>query len=327
MSEIVTFRSLTPVFGFRTSDDSPFTHSGTYKDANYSISLKQVPQGKQGFDELMALADNDTHNELTGIHISENGNTTDYFLIVDVKQPLTEDREKGVNTQESLRIGTQILTALRLHSTKGVNFEKTYNFRQPQSTCRFSISSPLARHCLFGHLGNGASVLHSNHFEMCRNTFDLLLNRQLNQSGTFDKLLNLALEYHQTAFTLVRVEHAFLIVMVIFEALFKKEIGNASQASVRIAKLLSEVQADKSPIQCAFYDHDTDAFCKIRNKIAHGDPALDSQMVKSKYPGLYLHVTNAILRLIDLPVGTIVSNYYDDVTAYINNRFSDLPEN
>ena len=40
------------------------------------------------------------------------------------------------------------------------------------------------------------------------------------------------MEYHRLAFTLERVEHAFLILMVAFEAMFKKkDEDNASRAA------------------------------------------------------------------------------------------------
>ncbi len=329
MSDTVTFRTITPIFRFVTSDASPFVHSGSYKDAEYSITLKQYPQGKESFDELMAFAEDATRNALTAIHISDEFSTTDYFLVVDVTQPLSDDRKVASNTSETVDIETRILTALRLHSSRGVKFEKSYDFRKPpHQFSSHSISSPGARQYRFGHLGNEASVLHADSYEPCRNTFESLLNRHWNDKETSDKLLSLALEYHRTAFTLQNVEHAFLILMIIFEALFKKDSErSASQAAGRIAKLLSEVKADRKPIQRDFYDAPTDAFSKIRNKIAHGNPALDGQIVKSKYPDLYSYVTKAIVCLIDLPAGTIGSDYYDDVTAYIDNRFLSLSEN
>lgn len=329
MSNTVTFRTITPIFSFVTSDASPFVHSGTYKDADYSITLKQYPQGKESFAELMTFADDATQNALKSIHISDHFHATDYFLVVDVTQPLTENRKVAVNTWETLHIETQILTALRLHSSRGVKFEKSYGFRTPPfQYSGLSTSYPNARQNRVGHLGIEASVLHADSYQACRNTFEALVNRQWNDTETSDKLVSLALEYHRTAFTLQNVEHAFLILMVIFEALFKKDSErSASQAAGRIAKLLSEVKADRKPIQRDFNDAPTDAFSKIRNKIAHGNPTLDTQIVKSKYPDLYSYVTKAIVCLIDLPAGTIGSNYYDDVTAYIESRFLSLSEN
>ena len=61
----------------------------------------------------------------------------------------------------------------------------------------------------------------------------------MDDNATSDKVLRLAMEYHRLSFTLERVEHAFLILMVAFEAMFKKEgRSNASRAAQRIGRLL-----------------------------------------------------------------------------------------
>ena len=68
----------------------------------------------------------------------------------------------------------------------------------------------------------GASILPESEYDSCRETFDVLLGRTWHDANTFDKVLQLAIEYHETTFALTKVEHAFLVLMVAFEALFKK---------------------------------------------------------------------------------------------------------
>lgn len=112
--------------------------------------------------------------------------------------------------------------------------------------------------------------------------------------------------------------------MVIFEVLFKKdESENKSQASMRISKLLSTVQKDKKKIHKEFLNK----FYDLRNSIAHGDPGLNKEMVKSKYMDLYRYLTKAIVKLIAIPDDQIdhTKDYYDEITRIIDNYYNALP--
>jgi len=145
---------------------------------------------------------------------------------------------------------------------------------------------------------------------------------------TLDRVLRLAMEYHRLAFTLERVDHAFLILMVAFEAMFKKkDEDNASRAAQRIGRLLGATKSKCMSIQKDFFDNRGDWFSKIRNDIAHGDTSLSLATVASKYPSLYRHVSTAIITLLNLPSGSIddTKDYYDEISRLTEARFIGLP--
>jgi hypothetical protein len=189
-----------------------------------------------------------------------------------------------------------------------------------------NYNSYYSRQFPFPHLGR-VSVLQAAAFDACRNTIDVLMRKTWG-SATFDKVLLLAMEYHRLSFTLERVEHAFLILMVAFEAMFKRETeDNASKAAQRIARLLGATKRGCQGIQKEFNDDPVDSFCKIRNRIAHGDPNLNLATVESKYPSLYRHVTAAIVALLNFPSGSLddTKGYYDEISRLTQSRFLGLP--
>ena len=78
MSEY-TFRSLTPIFKF---DSVSFSHSGTYKNASFSIELASNEQGEAGYAKLMKYADERSAESLVSLHVSRQFGGTNIFLIV-----------------------------------------------------------------------------------------------------------------------------------------------------------------------------------------------------------------------------------------------------
>ncbi len=261
-------------------------------------------------------------------------------LVVDVIQPLTDERKVAGNTKEASIVFQSIVSALRLHSSKGLAYEYTYQFRSPpisstsldelpevikmlaKESPGCTILRPHTVPALFSPLGRGLSVLREDQYDDCRSTFHKLLKKEWNDTDTFDKVLQLALEYHRTSFALENIEHAFLILVVALEALFKKKDEKLPAATARITKLLASNRDDKRLMNNHFkYISD------IRDDIAHGDPNLDYAMVKEYFPKLYHHITNAIIALLNLPNGTIDAAYYDDLTRYVDNRSSTLPQN
>ena len=156
----------------------------------------------------------------------------------------------------------------------------------------------------------------------------MLLQRGTRDISTFDKVLNLALEYHRLAFTLENVAHAFLILMVIFEALFKKDTeANASQAAQRIGRLLGSTQRECGDIRQQFFDNRGETFCRIRNGVAHGDVGLGNPTVTKLYPCLYQYVTRTMVALLSLAAGTLNTNpdYYYEINKIVEERFNSLP--
>ncbi len=352
MNDKVIFRYLTPIFN--QSHFLDFEHTGHYKDATFSIRLKGyggdpspniLPEND--LNELFKYGSDGTIKNLWQMHRSKRffPPIANVMLVVDVIQPLIDDREVASNTRESSIVFESIVSALRLHASKGLAYDNSYIFRSPpvpstpldelpevirvmakeSSGCGSFRPHTIPVLSSRSRLGSGLSVLHTDQYDDCRKTFHKLLEKEWNDTNTFDKVLQLALEYHRTSFTLENNDHAFLVLMVAFEALFKKESErNAGRAAARIAKLLASVKSDKGQIKQDFFDHTTDAFSKIRNEIAHGNPNLDYTMVKEKYSELYNYITKAIINLLNLQTGTIGLDYYNDLNSYVENRFSFL---
>ncbi|MCK5020190.1 MAG: hypothetical protein KAS32_24340 [Candidatus Peribacteraceae bacterium] len=125
-------------------------------------------------------------------------------------------------------------------------------------------------------------------------------------------------------FNLEKIEHSYLILMIMFESMFKRvEERNAENASIRISKFLAQDEAEMISINDEFYkEKKQDSFCKIRNAIAHGDPSFDIEIIKAKYPILYSYVTKAIITLLHMPDTDFdkSKDYYDELDKYLNNK-------
>ncbi len=353
MTDKLIFRYLTPVFN--QSHFVDFEHSGHYKDATFSLSLKGYGDDpspnilpEDDLNELLKYGSEGTLKNLLQMHRSERffPPFTNVVLVLDVIQPLIDDREVASNTSESSIVFESIVSALRLHTSRGFAYEYSYIFRSPpirsasldelpevirmlakeSPGCAISRPHTIPVPSSRPRLGSGLSVFRTDQYDDCRATFHKLLEKEWGDTDTFDKILQLALEYHRTSFTFENIEHAFLILMVTFETIFKKESeDSAERASGRIAKLLSIAKSDYNLIKNDFFDRLTDSFSKIRNKIAHGDPSLDNAKVKEKYPKLYHYITTSIIALLNLPNNTIGVEYYNDLNSYVETRFSALP--
>ncbi len=355
MVDNVVFRYLTPVFN--QSHFVDFEYSGSYKDSTFTITLKGYGNDmspnilpEQDLCELLKYGTEGTLKNLWQMHHSKRFSPpyTNVMLVMDVNQPLTEERKVASNSKESNAIFDCIISALRLHASKGLAYEYSYMFRSPhicstptselpeiikmlaQESPGCSSSRPHTIPVLSSHfrLGSGLSVLRSDQYTACQTTFCKLLNKEWDDARTFDNVLQLALDYHRTSFTLENIDHAFLVLMVAFEALFKKEAErNAGHAAGRISKLLASSKEETRQIKNEFFNHPTEAFSKIRNNIAHGNPSLDYRMMKNKYLKLYDFITTAIIALLNLQTGTIDLDYYNDLSSYVETRYSSLPDN
>lgn len=231
-------------------------------------------------------------------------------------------------SSELLFVNLSILQSLHLNTSNGLSYERTYSFRFPLQNLTHSQSDYNHYNIRDLLLEYGRpSILKNKKLIKCKDTFLAFLDRRKLPKSTFKTLLYMAYRYHQATFNLAEISHKFLILMVIFESLFKRKTEKASQAAKRISKLISKVQSNQKQIQKSFFDNKPDCFCNIRNNIAHGDPSLDTRMVKSKYPLLYKYITKAIIKLVEIPSGEIdpTKNYYHEVDKYINSYFSTLP--
>jgi len=351
MSENMVFRYLTPVF--EQSYFVDFEHTGRYEDATYSVSLKGYRTDPSldtlPLDDLKELLKYGSEGTLRNLRDMDWSLRfippyTNVVLVVDVTQPLTDERKVAGNTRESGEVFRSVVSALRLHMSRGLAYEYTYQFRWPHIDPRSpdelpeeiqriakespgcAVRRPHTIPVQFSPLGSRLSVLRADQYDDCQATIEKLLEKKWDDTDTFDKILQLALEYHKTSLTLENTEHAFLILMVAFEALFKKKSErNAGRAAGRIAKLLASAENDNEQIKRDFFDDSPETFCNIRNDIAHGDPNLDHAIVKARFPKLYRYASNAIIALLNLPNGTIGADYYDDLSTYVDSRFAVLP--
>jgi hypothetical protein len=213
--------------------------------------------------------------------------------------------------------------ALRLHSSAGLPNDGQFVF---SDSPYLGVMSWTSRQTRIFHLP-APSTLRTADFAACRTTGDILRSKTWG-NNTFDNVVGLAKEYHRVALTLERVDHAFLILMVAIEAMFKKkDEDNASRAAQRIGRLLGATKAECMSIHKEFFDNKGDWFSKIRNDIAHGDTSLSLTTVAGKYPSLFRHLTTAIITLLNLPSGSIddTKDYYDEISRLTEARFFGLP--
>ncbi len=338
----MNLRIIIPIFKFKFDGaDKEFSHEGEYDGAEYNISLKHHGQVslaylngdeefKSNYETFMEGLDERTRQDnyyskqrsLFTLPIAE------YFLIIKVKQEEPQGYEDIKTSPQIKPIKNCILEALHLHCSNGLYYEKTYHYRFPVEYYenKSSITNPAPFHVRYVMQEND-SILKQEEFENCRKTFSSLL-KNIYIKSPLKNITYLGYSYHRTSFNLVEVPHKFLIFMVIFELLFKKEKkGNSSQAAIRISKLISKVKSDQKKIQKEFFDNAPDCFCTIRNQIAHGDPNLNTNIVELKYPLLYKYVTEAVIKIVGIPSGKInhTKDYYDEIHRYITSYFNRLP--
>jgi len=334
-------QKIIPIFNFKFGEeDIKFSHSGNFDGTKYTISLKHYGQVSLG--DILNVIDNVSNfenferkldTEAKALFNSRQKSIysfpyAEYFLVIDVKQQDIFKPHRLISSPQMHAISQSILRSLHLHSSSGLSYEKTYGFRillQDLNDFYSEFNSFYIKY-LLSEIRN-PSILKQRKFKSCIQTFLSLLDMKRHPKASYMKILYLALRYHQTTFSLGEVPHKFLILMVVFESLFKGEKENTSRAAKRISKLISKVKIDRQRIHKAFCGNPSDTFCKIRNVIAHGDPKLNQEIVESKYPLLYKYITKAIIELILIPSGDINYNkdYYIEIDNYIENRFSQLP--
>jgi hypothetical protein len=314
-----TVRILTPVYDFKLEGADSFAHAGPYKGANFKVVLRPYT-GPADLDALVNLAHpNNRPSIRQGFRRFDTGAAGCHVLLIEVALPGSAFAlDMGIATEVQL----STVETLRLHSTAGLPHDDPLMFSDAAILAQvrwISRQSPIS------HLPK-PSVLRSDDFAACRATGDTLRSKAWGGT-TFDKVVGLAKEYHRLSFTLEKVEHAFLILMVAYEAMFLRDgTENASKPAQRIGRLLGATKKDCQGIQRDFND-DPDSFSKIRNQIAHGDPNLNLATVASKYPSLCRHLTAAIVRLLALPPGSLddTKDYYDEITRLTESRFFSLP--
>jgi hypothetical protein len=314
-----TVRILTPVFDYRIEGADRFSHSGPYKGAEFKMVLS--PYAPADLEEIINHAHVNIRDSIRqGCRRLTAGAAGGHILLIEVA---LSGSAHALDMEVAGEVQLSTIEALRLHSTAGLPHDDQLVF---SDSPHLAVMQWISRQTPFPHLPK-PSVLRSADFAACQATGDILRSKAWG-SKTFDKVVSLAKEYHRFSFTLEKVEHAFLILMVAYEAMFKKDHKEkASSPAKRIGRLLgATTQRDCKAIQKEFSD-EPDSFSKIRNQIAHGDPNLNLATVRSKYPCLHRHLTSAIVMLLNLPSGSLndTEDYYDEISVLTNRRFSSLP--
>ena len=351
----VVFRSVTPVFHYKIEGDATFTHSGGYKGGRFQVELSPSTPSQAAVDELFKYATQQDKERIFNQNVSGFPLMGDIqcFLIVDefyprnlaqipigkqtIEAPIA-DGKGGTSGTVRLEIGNAVveitnkieiheaaMTVFRLHSSAGFLCHQTYQLRRPPAL-GINTSHPNTPQSRRIHTG-AVSLLRQTDFDSCRFTIDRLLANPLGDSTTLEKVLLLGMQYHRSTFDFNHTSHAFLVLMVVFEALFKKEEEGVNKAASRIGRLLGATKKESQDIFKAFDNPEPDVLCKIRNQIAHGNPSLSKATVETKYPILYKHVTSAIIALLNLPLGVFhdTKDYYDELSFYVDNMFKNLP--
>lgn len=325
MNDTITFRSVTPLFNFQMDDGQEFRYHGDVNGASFEVTLKKYPAGPESFAELVKYADVKRQKSLEQIHLSPNGliKPADYFLVADVTHP-AKGLEVHANTKESVEVAQAVLDSLRLNTTKGIIRFKTYLWRSVPDTFHGSSSPSVTQSPFSNHLGLGPSVLQPSAYERCRETAAVLM-QPWDDTITLERVLQMAMSYHDVTFTFLEPKHSFLLLMIIFEALFKGPEEDTPIAVSRLSQLLAQDRTERRLIDRRFRNG-ASSYTKIRDSIAHGDVSLESAAVKECYPGLYNYVTKAITQLLLMRNGVFDPNqdYYDEISRISKGRFANL---
>lgn len=187
-----------------------------------------------------------------------------------------------------------------------------------------STSSSVLTPSLFSPLGPGPSMFPTSAFDSCRAVADILMT-PWEDSITFDRVLQMAMSYHEVTCTFHEPKHGFLLLMIIFEALFQGRDEDTPKAVPRLAELLARDKIERKLIIRKFRQGKL-SYTKIRDAIAHGDVSLDSTAVRKCYSGLYNYVTKAITQLLLMRNGIFdpEKEYYGEMSRVSKERFTNL---
>ncbi len=322
----IKFRTIAPIFNIW---DTEFELNGIWKDVEYNIRFIELT--KKG-TELDSFVDKKLANEIYKYIFFDSpfyikGKDNCQILIIDVTQPLIEELKVAGNSAELVEIEHAIILALHLSSNVGICKKTSYTIRLSDNASETgqisnkgygtfnSLSNPNFRF----HSGSGVCVIKDYNF--CIHLFDSLLKVSEKSENQATNLLDLAKNYFLTTFTLQHIEHAYLILMVVFEALFKEdESQNIHKAAKTLSILIAKDREERKEIQKAFTDN-PNGFIDNRNKIAHGT-LFEGKFIKEQYPILHGYIVSALNKIIDLvSTNKIGNDYYEtlfDLTTKAN---------
>lgn len=324
---------ITPIFSFEFNDEQciqrVFEHNYRSGDIQYYISFKKTLSLDIIPPPLSQRLDRRTKDLLDEIGKSALGQTlrcAEYYLVITAKS------QNIINFD--VNIINALLDSFRLHTTNGILYDSTLRVNFNDDVVETQLYSRLPKQDS-GRTLAVESYLLTNEFDNCKKSFEILIRKKYKRNKTFNNILKIALNYHRIIFQLWCSPTQFLLLMIIFEALFKKGgDSKISDPAEILAKLIEKDKTKQRKIITNFYNKkrkkkkngkntkDTSSFRGIRNIIAHGDPALSDKRVMARYRLLYEYIRKAIIEVLHISDEEIGAkdDYYDKIKVIATKR-------
>ncbi len=296
----ITFRAITPLHNFTlwTERDGGFHRGGSFHESGMfektPYTVRIVRALGEELSALVLSADNE--HIISDLVLPDTGVPfEDYYLVADVVTPATEETAVSSNTMELLRVNQAFLEAMHVHAKGGLIVSDTFWLKSPAShSGSMNRSRGLGAGRPNGFLFGPTSIFDGGYPGLAE-SFRLFLSEPWGESQ-FGRVLELAMNSMRLHGCCGTREHAFLLLMVAFEAMFKASTENSDRAAKRIAEFLcTSSRAKKKVVQKAFTTAGT-GFRDLRNSVAHGD--LPACNLKSSLPKLRGLMQGAIVRLL-----------------------------
>lgn len=212
--------------------------------------------------------------------------------------------------------------ALKLYDDTEPHFYKGYYFRN-------GVNTGVIKHWPIKEMQGQPMQIDKDVLNSLNKLFlNLLTIDSSHRHSVGHRVIDIALRYYILSSRQTEYDVIFLMLMIAFEALFKKpnEVS-ISSARARFCKLLAENKAEHSQIsKFMSEDKNVKGCCFLRNAIVHGDESASS--IRSQtFWNLKSYIRKAIIRLVDATTNSNIdlSNYYDSLDHYVNSGFVGLP--
>jgi hypothetical protein len=338
------FRIIIPLFHFTTNGNT-FVCTGQYLGIKYKVSvceyqlegyLPNTTISEHGYSELMKYASKDSKQKLRNIHHRNKQpsfSPAKCFLVLDYYQEVGDSNNENhiyCDTPELSKFRELCLQALRLHATKGAIYYNIYIFNTNRADQ--SYSSQLAWVSdkfppLLDSIPLKASEFTITEFDSCRKSLQILLSDSWIKETQYRRVLKLAMSYHWYSLRVEQWEHAYMMLAIAFEAMFKTPSEDATKALWRFRCILSKSKNEHSKLNVLLNEGTSLSYSKIRNAIAHGDVTYDYSVIGEPFKIFYEHVRRSIITLLHLDDSTVTesTDYYDKLNSYLKDRFAKLP--
>jgi hypothetical protein len=245
----IHFRCITPLFRFKfDTEDQVFNKTGSIRNIKYDIEIKKHNRGKEGFDSLLQIANDDASKCLVSLGYSDEYGHADYYAVSNLyySNKDADDYKYCGHTDETHEIINSITKAIKLNAQNGVSTNGSYVLRKSTfpsldegHLIGYGNCVPIGtiyKPWTFSHLSNEESVLLTKDFGFLDKTIDFMINQEDSQ---FHRIINLALDYFYYSFVNENTLHSFLFMIIICDTLFKEnEKEKSDKASIRISKYI-----------------------------------------------------------------------------------------